>query len=171
MVSAGDVVCLKCGGVNRHEPDCRQRDEEFEVLSAYGRCQAIEDGALIDCTQPPFGELNRQAGITAGVAMTAEAFHICVHPLGTSRDSGWIELEDADHPQLPAGQDIKGRYWDVISMLRFAIRKQAEASTLLFRLYVVPSNGGNAELVELKCVAGPDDAGEVCLTIMLPDQD
>jgi len=51
------------------------------------------------------------------------------------------------------------------------MRSQRDSSCVLFRLYVVPNNGGKQRLVQLKCVAGPDDEGDVCLTIMLPDQD
>ncbi len=168
MVSAGDGVCLGCGGVNKHEPGCRQRNQEFEVISVYGRRQAIEDGVLVDCTQPPFDELNRQAGIKVHVAMTAEAFHTCVHPLGV--DAFEPDASGRD-PHLPAGQDMKGRYWDIIWMLRSAMGRQHQDSCLLFQLYVVSNDGGNADLVELKCVAGPDDDGRLCLTIMFPDQD
>jgi hypothetical protein len=180
-VKEGDKVCVKCGGVNEHRPGCSgEGDLEFEVISYYGRKTAIEDGVLVDCTQPPFDELNRNAGIKVHVAMTAEAFHVCVHPLGTAppplkaaqNGTTWqVCAASGDGPHLPPGQDMKGRYFDVVWMLRLAMRRQQDASCVLFRLYVVPNPGGKASLVELKCVAGPDDDGNVCLTIMLPDQD
>lgn len=51
------------------------------------------------------------------------------------------------------------------------MRVTRDASCVFFDLRVVPNSGGNPEMAKLKCVAGPDDEGEVCLTIMLPDQD
>jgi hypothetical protein len=137
--------------------------------------QAISDGALVDCSQPPFDELNRQAGIKVHVALTPEAFHDCVYPLSVSEFP--IQIEELGQsspgsPKLPPGQDMKGRYWDIVWMLHAAIRGQRDdSSCIFFQLYVVPNEGGNARLVKLKCVAGPDDEGDLCLTIMLPEQD
>lgn len=124
LIQEGDRVCLKCGGVNGHEAGCSgERDQEFEVISAYGRKQAIEDGVLVDCTQPPLDALNRDAGIKVHVAMTAEAFDAYVHPLGsaprpiktTHDDNSWELTAWSTHcPQLPRGQDMAGRYWDIV---------------------------------------------------------
>jgi hypothetical protein len=180
MVSAGDVVCLECGGINEHRPGCSsQADLEFKIISVYSRMQAIDDGTLVDCTQPPFDELNRQVGIKVHIAMTAEAFHDCVHPLGSSEfplrteqvEERWQMKSSTESAKLPPGQDMKGRYWDVIWILRAALHGNRDHSCVLFHLYIVPNEGGNAQPVELKCVAGPDDDGELCLTIMLPEQD
>jgi hypothetical protein len=180
-VKEGDKVCVKCGGVNEHRPGCSgENDLEFEVISFYGRKAAIEDGVLVDCTQPPFDELNWNAGIKVHVAMTAEAFHAYVHPLGSTsspiqtvrNDTTWqVGAASEGNAHLPPGQDMKGRYWDVVSVLGWAMRRHQEDSCVLFRLHVVPNHGGQARLVELKCVAGPDDEGKICLTIMMPDQD
>ena len=176
-VREGDRVCLQCGGVNGHNPGCSAgSDQVFKVISAYSRAQAIEDGVLVDCTQPPFDELNRNVGIKVHVAMTVEAFHSYVHPVGgcfpvktTQQGNDWQLGQHS--PQLPPGQTITGRYWDIVWMLRFAMRNQLEESCVFFDLRVVPNEGGNPKLAKLKCVAGPDDEGDVCLTIMLPDQD
>jgi hypothetical protein len=36
-VQEGDIVCLKCGGVNGHRPGCSgEKDQEFEVIAFYG---------------------------------------------------------------------------------------------------------------------------------------
>src|SRR5437762_6486162 len=130
MVLTGDVVCMECGGINEHKPGCStQEDLEFTVLSVYSRKQAILDGVLVDCTQPPFDELNRQLEIKVHLAMTAEAFHRCVYPLGVSEfpirteelDRCWHLKSSPGSRKLPPGQDMKGRYWDVIfSMLQEA---------------------------------------------------
>jgi hypothetical protein len=177
-VKEGDKVCLNCGGVNGHKPGCSgESDQVFEIVSTYSRAQAIEDGVLVDCSQAPFDELNRSAGIKVHVAMTAEAFDSYVHPLGvapfpvkTAQQGNTWELSPQS-TQLPPGQTMLGRYWDILWMLRLAMQRQLDDSYVMFRLNVVPNRGGNPEMVELKCVAGPDDEGNVCLTIMLPDQD
>jgi hypothetical protein len=124
QVREGDKVCLKCGAVNEHRPGCSgESDLELEVISSYGRKTAIEDGVLVDCTQPPFDELNRNAGIKVHVAMTVEAFDAYVHPLGstsspikTARSGATWQIDAAadDGPRLAPGQDMKGRYWDII---------------------------------------------------------
>ncbi len=173
----GDKVCLECGAVNGHGEGCSgNEDQVFEVLSVYSRAQAIEDGVLVDCGQPPFGQLNQRAGILVHVAMTVEAFDAYVHPIGgsqvpiktTQQDSHW---ELSPHTtQLPPGQDMAGRYWDIIWMLRLAAGGQDDTSCH-FRVQVVPNHGGPPEAAELKCLAGPDDEGNLCLTIMLPLQD
>jgi hypothetical protein len=181
MVSTGDVVCLECDGINEHKPGCSsQEDQEFTVLSVYSRKQAVDDGVLVDCAQPPFDELNRQAGIKVHLAMTAEAFHGCVYPLGVSEfpirteqmANRWQMKSSRPYSKLPSGQGLKGRYWDVVWTLRAALyASRDDIACVGFQLLVVPNEGGNAKLVELKCVAGPDDEGDLCLTIMLPEQD
>src|SRR5437763_16070267 len=45
------------------------------LLSVYSRNQALAGGELVDCTQEPFDELNRNAGIKFDVALTAAVFH------------------------------------------------------------------------------------------------
>jgi hypothetical protein len=76
------------------------------------------------------------------------------------------------YSKLPSGQGLKGRYWDVVWTLRAALyASRDDIACVGFQLLVVPNEGGNAKLVELKCVAGPDDEGDLCLTIMLPEQD
>lgn len=180
-VNQGDRVCLKCGGVNGHDITCTGGDDQvFEVISAYSRAQAIADGVLVDCSQAPFDQINLSAGIKVHVAMTAEAFHAYVHPIGLAASpmqaiqngNRWqLNTRSINTEQLPSGQDMVGRYWDIIWMLQATMQHQKDVAEVLFRFGVVPNSGGNPEMVELKCVAGPDDDGELCLTIMLPDQD
>ena len=55
LLHTGDRICASCGGMNgRHRPAC-SGDESVEVISVYGRQQAIEDGILVDCEQTPMG--------------------------------------------------------------------------------------------------------------------
>ncbi len=68
--------------------------------------------------------------------------------------------------------DYKGVWHDICWMLRIAISRQlAERSSpeLLFR--VVITGAGPSKNWTFKAVMGPDDEGEACLTIMLPDED
>ena len=78
-----------------------------------------------------------------------------------------------EYVEVPAGvegQDEKGRLWDVLNMLRFAIKKAEDASALRFQLYVRNDNR-QARLVTLKAVCGPEDDGGPCITVMLPEED
>lgn len=62
MPKLGDKLCYTCGGVNEHtQPLCD--GAMMELISVYTRAQAIEDGVLVDCSQEPFGQLNREVGM------------------------------------------------------------------------------------------------------------
>ena len=64
------------------------------------------------------------------------------------------------------GEDLSGRWWDVVFMFR---RIWREISPLEARWTLnVRDPDGRTRLKELKCVSGPDDEGEPCLTFMLP---
>jgi len=70
-------------------------------------------------------------------------------------------------------QDESGRPWDVLVMLRFAIRQQSgNGSEIRFALHVRNDNRDRTPpLVRLKALCGPGDRGEPVLTILLPDED
>jgi hypothetical protein len=121
------------------------------ILFTYTRRQAIADGVLIDVSGPA-----TEAGFKFPVAVTAAAWAQCV--------------------AVPPGvrfQDEPGRLWDVLTMLRFAVRKSQNAGAeVRFRLHVRNDNrDGTPPLVELKAVCGPDDDGAPCVTVMQPDED
>ena len=60
QLHAGDRICGSCGGVNgRHRPACAN-DDPVEVITVYTLKQAIEDGVLARCNQPPMHDLCRQ---------------------------------------------------------------------------------------------------------------
>jgi hypothetical protein len=82
--------------------------------------------------------------------------------------------EAATIPHLPGVvcQDEAGRLWDVLFLLRLAIGRSDSGRVVPFALHVRNDNrGGAPPLVRLKAVAGPDDDGAPCLTVMLPDED
>lgn len=127
-----------------------------EVIHSYTRAQAIADGVLVDIS-----ETAREAGFRWPVAVTAAAWADCVE---------WSE-EDS---RRQVHQDESGRLWDVLWMAFVAIRGNATGeSQLAYQLYRVPRDGETVEarLTTLKLVAGPGDAGEPVVTIMLPQED
>jgi hypothetical protein len=146
-----------------------EQDEFFgDVIYSYTRKQAIEDGVLVDLTDPSFTfrpglPILKEAGIRFPVAMTQTAFARTVQEL--------------DEP-LPPGQDISGRLWDVLTMFKHRARQNG-GDLLLFPVSVqnwVRVNGKRTarvklENVQLKAVCGPGDTPEPVITIMLPDED
>jgi len=121
------------------------------VISRYTRAQAIEDGLLVDP-----GELAKEAGFKYPVALTRAVWEKCVTV-----------------PQGVIGQDETGRLWDVLQMLRYAVRiSQPGQDILWFRLHVRNDNSdGDPPEVTLKAQCGPGDDMEPVLTIMLPKED
>jgi hypothetical protein len=76
-------------------------------------------------------------------------------------------------PPGVACQDEAGRLWDVLALLRWAIRgTDSSAREVRFGVHVRDDNrAGEPPLVRLKAVCGPGDQGEPVLTVMLPDED
>ena len=146
---------------------------DADIIDSYTRRQAIEDGVLVQLSGPGYQgdpwvpEMVAEAGFRYPAAMTATAFCRYVAP-----------LED-DGEELAPCQDIKGRLWDVLWMLKAAIRRGLGGEIVRFCLRVVPNvpagyskpNPPRPKLVHLKAVCGPDDDGTPCLTIMTPDED
>ena len=122
-------------------------DPALEIISSYSRAQAIEDGMLIDVS-----EMATEAGFTMPVAITAAAWGMYV--------------------RVPDGvecQDEQGRLWDILNMLRFAIKKGGHGSEVAFTVLV--NNDGTPKPVGLKSLCGPGDDTEPVITIMLPRED
>jgi hypothetical protein len=72
-----------------------------------------------------------------------------------------------------AGQDMAGRLWDIVWMLRFAIRKaQPGQARLPFALYIRNDNRP-ARLVKLIAHCGPMDINDSqpAITVTMPDED
>ncbi|MBV2137099.1 MAG: hypothetical protein KUF79_09850 [Candidatus Thiodiazotropha sp. (ex Ctena orbiculata)] len=127
-----------------------------KVISTYTRAQAIEDGVLIDA-----GAMAREAGFKWPIALTSAVWADCV---------AWSE----DDSRRQIYQDESGRLWDVIYMASHAIRTSKDSGDrLLFQLYRVPRDGQSleAELVTLRLIVGPGDAGEPVVTILQPYED
>ncbi len=144
-----------------------------EPISVYTRREAIEDVILVDCTQDYLGRLAQEYGFTYPIAMTATAFEQAVWPILEHGE------DEGDRPDIralnAAGQDREGRWWDVLTMLRCAIRNnRGDGSTVRFKVMVQKLSGRRvtrASALNLKAVCGPNDNGSPCITIMLPDED
>ena len=134
---------------------------DADIISTYTRQQAIEDGVLVDLTgahNPETQRLVREAGFRLPVAMTATAFAAAVAPLGD------------DDGQLPPGQSLTGRLWDVLMVCRAAMRKALDTDRCHFAVSV-DRGGGQRETVALWALCGPGDQAEPVVTIMLEGED
>jgi len=122
-----------------------------EVIYSYTRAQAIADGFQIEVSGTA-----KEAGITFPVFITRAVF------------DAYVTV-----PPNVAGQDEAGRLWDIVWMLRFAIRKaQPGQDRLPFALYVRNDNR-RPRLVKLIAACGPLDIDDPrpAITIMMPDED
>lgn len=124
-----------------------------EVIYAYTRKQAIEDGVLVDVS-----ETAKEAGFKFPVALTRAAYEDCV---------AWDEADS----KRQTHQDVAGRLWDVLWMASLAAKRGGQE--IRFQLYRVPRGGRGhmARLVTLKAHCGPGDNAEPVITIMQPDED
>ena len=119
-----------------------------ELLYAYTRQNALDDGVLIDATQAA-----KEAGFHYPLAFTATAWARCVVvPI----DCPW--------------QDESGRLWDVLWMLFNAIRRAPDDNPVRFSLQVC-NHPSRSEEVHLKAHCGPGDDAQPVITIMLPHED
>ena len=121
------------------------------IIYAYTRAQAIADGVQVDVTTTA-----QEAGIRFPVFITRSAFEAYVTV-----------------PPNVTGQDEAGRLWDVVWMLRHAIRKATPGQTRLpFALYVRNDNRA-PRLIKLIAECGPLDLDkpEPAITIMMPGED
>src|SRR5450756_119518 len=90
-----------------------------EVIYAYTRAQVVADGVQVGVAKTA-----QEAGIRFPVFITRTAF------------DAYVTV-----PPNVSGQDEAGRLWDVVWMLRLAIRKAAqEKNRLPFALYVRNDN-------------------------------
>ncbi len=123
--------------------------DDADLVHRYSRAEAIRDGLLVDVS-----DVAREAGFRFPVALTRAAWERCVSV-----------------PPGVACQDEAGRLWDVLWMLRLAVRGN-NGSEVRFALHVRNDNrDGTPPLVRLKALCGPGDEGEPVVTVMMPDED
>ena len=136
---------------HHHDADGQSGSDFGPVIYSYTRAQAVADGFQVEVSQTA-----READITFPVYLTRSVF------------DSFVAV-----PPGVTGQDEAGRLWDVLWMLRFAIRKaQAGQSRLPFALYVRNDNRA-AKLVKLIASCGPLDMDkpQPAITVMMPDED
>ncbi len=125
--------------------------DEFTLIYAYTREQAIADGVLVDVS-----DTAKEAGFKWPVAVTVAVWNEVVTP---------TPLDEQE------GQSKEGRLWDVLWMARLAAKSSNDDSdSVLFQVIVLRDR--KQETVTLKMVLSaeaPD--GGPCLTIMLPNED
>ena len=135
-----------------------------DVISAYTRAQAIEDGVLIDVT-----ETAREAGIQFPTALTSAVW------------ADYVAVPE----EMKGHQDEAGRLWDLLWMLSVAVRTgRIKGDIGTFQVIIAkpdkgdwrtnekPHKGNRTQrLVTLKTVCGPSDDGSPCVTIMRPEED
>jgi hypothetical protein len=122
-----------------------------EVIYAYTRAQAVADGFQVEVTKTA-----QEAGIRFPVFLTRTVFDSFVNV-----------------PEGVTAQDEAGRLWDIVWMLRFAIRKSASHSNRMpFALYVRNDNR-KPRLVKLLATCGALDIDDPqpAITVMMPDED
>jgi len=121
-----------------------------EVIHAYTRSQAVADGEQVEVSK-----LATEAGIRFPVFLTRGVYDQFVTvPAGVE------------------GQDETGRLWDILTMLRFAIRRsRAGVDRVAVALYVCNDNR-HARLVKLiaACGALDIDDPQPAITVLLPDE-
>ena len=121
---------------------------DFEIIYAYSRADAIADGVLIDVTN-----MAVEAGFRFPVALTCSAWNACIY----------VDPK-CEH------QDEEGRLWDVLMILKLSIPRHTDTSSISFKVLFADGTGRQAE-ASLKAICGPGDDEEPVITIMLPDED
>ena len=125
--------------------------DDTDLVFSYSRRQALEDGVLVDVR-----EMAREAGFRYPVAITRAV---------------WDGVVTPDHESRAMGQSEAGRLWDVLTLLRVAIRRsRGPAQTMEFQVVFV-HHETTRRPVTLKAVYGPDDDWSPCITVMLPVED
>ena len=125
-------------------------DNNWNLIYAYTRAQAIEDGVLVDVT-----EQAKAIGFRLHTVVTDHLFHGYVEP------PAGLEGE---------GQSVTGRLHDLMVLALFAARKAVNTDRVTFKVDFLMAPG-RKETVEVIAHIGPGDNGEPVLTIMLPEDD
>ena len=123
-------------------------DKHSNLIFAYTRAEAIADGVLFDVTVTA-----KEAGFRYPVAVTAAVWHDCVSV-----------------PAVVPWQDESGRLWDILSVVRAAIKNAGRTDTVHFSV-CVQNAPDSLETIHLKAHCGPGDDAEPVITIMYPDED
>ena len=124
--------------------------EDAEIIHAYTRAQALEDGVLVDLSQ-----LAREAGFRWPLAVTRAV---------------WDVLEPSEELKTE-GQSWTGRAWDMLFILRVSLRQSRDGREVRLAPLFIRKPGGAPEPVALRAISGPGDEGEPVITVMMADED
>ena len=124
---------------------------DWELIHAYTRQQAIEDGVLVDVS-----EMAKKVGYVVGVAFTSAVWSRCV-----------------DVAPAVEGMTDYDRVSDILWMCRNCVTFDCVGGEPgLFIVAVrVEHEESEQPLETLKAVLSCDDQGSPCITIMMPDED
>lgn len=125
---------------------------EWDVIIAYTRADAIEDGVLVDVSEWA-GPTGMRPSFRCPVAVTAAV---------------WADLNAI--PEKKRHQDLRGRAHDLLWMALCAIRRDQATNPLPFQLYLDVA-GERRRLRTYQIHLGPGDEGEWVATIMRPGED
>jgi hypothetical protein len=125
-------------------------------ISTYTRAQAIEDGELVDISAGELAPLVREAGFRVPVACTRAVFDSCIALTPAARR---------------ACNDVRGRAWDVLHMLRLAVRASGGGTDRLTFAVRVVRERVRPTPTTLLAIIGPGDDGAPVMTIMFPGED
>ena len=124
---------------------------DWELIHAYTRQQAIEDGVLVDVS-----EMAKEAGFLVGVALTSAVWSRCV-----------------DVSPAVEGMTDYDRVFDILWMCRNCVTFDSVGGEP--GLFVIAVRVDHAEkeqpLETLKAALSYDDQGSPCITIMMPEED
>jgi hypothetical protein len=123
----------------------------MKIIYSYTRAQAVADGFQVEVSKTA-----KEAGIHYPVFLTRRVF------------DAYVTV-----PKDVEGQDEEGRLWDIVWMLRFAIRRAQQGQDRLpFALYVRNDNQ-RPKLVKLIAACGALDIGnpQPAITVMMPGED
>lgn len=120
------------------------------VIYAYTRKQAIDDGVLVDVTGPA-----RSAGLLYHTVLTSAAYEEAV---------AWKESDGAH-------QDVQGRLWDVLMLAIVAIRRTPPGHDRADFKVSVLDRDGSRKVVSMYIHIGPGDDATPVFTVMLVGQD
>lgn len=128
-----------------------------EIIHAYTRSNAIEDGYLVDVSREA-----ARLGFRFPVAVTRAVWENCIE---------WDEEDDARKGES-LGQSRVGRLHDVLFMAACAA-KRGEGDYCTVSLLRVPREGKatQPQRVDLAMTIGPGDTAAPVITIMEPGED
>ncbi len=124
--------------------------KDAEVISAYTRAQALEDGFLVELDATA-----KEAGFKWPVAVTRTVYEVL-------KPSAALKAQ---------GQSFAGRAWDMLAILRYESCRASDKAVILFAPLFVLEPGKAPRPVEFKAECGPGDDGEPVITISLPEED